>query len=192
MSGEASRAVKHLSKKKIMWLDIISSLFPEMLSVPDCGRAWGPEGFLRRASLACRATVLQVLRLLQVLDRPTLHGSAELPLLFCGVQEENHGLENQNNSLVFSMTTSEPRKCSVETKLRAEKTNTAISPNGYRCFVVMLALNKVPDICSIDFCRTRESAPSPKHLLSNLVYSFTYLVAFLALFEFKVDITVRS
>ncbi len=88
------------SKKPTVCLDIIiSSLIPEMLGLPECGRARGPEGFLWRAPLARRAAVLQVLRLLQVPDRPALHGSTELPLLLCGVQEENHGLGGQNNSL---------------------------------------------------------------------------------------------
>lgn len=75
---------------------IISSLIPEMLSLPECGRTRGPEGFLRRIPLARRATVLQVFWMLQVPDRPAFHGSAGLPLLLCGVQKENHGLEGQN------------------------------------------------------------------------------------------------
>lgn len=70
-----------------------------MLLLPEGGRARGPEGFLRRVPLARRAAVLQVLRLLQVPGRPAIHGSAALPLLLCGVQEENHGLEGQNNAI---------------------------------------------------------------------------------------------
>lgn len=70
-----------------------------MRQLPESSGARGPEGFLRRAPLARRSGVLQVLRLLQVSGGPALHGSAGLPLLLCGVQEENHGLEGQNDSL---------------------------------------------------------------------------------------------
>lgn len=83
-----------------MCIDIIISFpIPEMLILPGRSGARSPEGFLRRTPLARRATVLQVLRMLQVPDRPALHGSAKLPLLLCGVQKENHGLEGQNKSL---------------------------------------------------------------------------------------------
>lgn len=65
-----------------------------MLILPECCRARGPEGFLRRAPLARRATVLQVLWLLQVSDQPALHGGTELPLLLGGMQKENYGLDH--------------------------------------------------------------------------------------------------
>lgn len=37
--------------------------------------------------------MLPVLLLLQVSDRPALHGRAGLPLLLSGVQKENHALD---------------------------------------------------------------------------------------------------
>lgn len=63
-----------------------------MLGLSERGGARGPARFLRRAPLARRAAVLQVLRLLQVPDGPAIHGGAVLPLLLGGVQEKNRGL----------------------------------------------------------------------------------------------------
>lgn len=68
------------------------SLAAEMLILQEPGGPRGSEGLLRRPPLARRATVLPVLRLLQVPDRPALHGRAGIPLLLGGVQKENHAL----------------------------------------------------------------------------------------------------
>lgn len=65
-----------------------------MFVLPERRGARGPAGLLRRAPLARRAPVLQVLRLLQVPDGTALHGGAGLPLLLCGVQEDKDALAN--------------------------------------------------------------------------------------------------
>lgn len=64
-----------------------------MCLVPESGGARGAESFLWRPSLACRARLLQVFRLLQVPGRAALHGGEELPVLLRGVQEESLGVE---------------------------------------------------------------------------------------------------
>lgn len=73
-----------------------ATVFPltaEMLVLQEASGPRGSEGLLRRPPLARRATVLPVLRLLQVPDRPALHGCAGLPLLLSGVQKANHALD---------------------------------------------------------------------------------------------------
>ena len=114
-----------------------------MLILPECGGARGTEGFLWRAPLARRAAVLQVLRMLQVPDRPALHGGEELPLLLCGVQEENHDLEGQN---ISSATTCETRMDSAQSRenkhwcnwMRAEMMDCGCVKTRYQCLIPLI------------------------------------------------------
>lgn len=128
---------------------------PEMLSLPESGRARGPEGFLRRAPLARRAAVLQVLRLLQVPDRPALHGSAELPLLLGGVQKENLALDWRKG---FTPSSPQPRVKPglIELRLESEagKTNTGAAGWRQRWTV---NTNRVPGTSNIETYNNSES-----------------------------------